>query len=79
MFDLFKGKTIFDLIDYMASNIMLPLGGILIAIFCGWIMSREDAMEELRLMDGKIYFLWHFLIRFFVPVAVGAVLVANAT
>jgi NSS family neurotransmitter:Na+ symporter len=79
MFALFKGKTIFGLIDYTAYNIMLPLGGILIAIFCGWVMSREDAMEELRLMDGKIYFLWRFLIRFVTPIGVGAVLIANAT
>ncbi len=79
MFKLFQDKTLFDLIDYMASNVMLPLGGILIALFCGWVMAREDAREELRLMDGRIYFLWRFLIRFVVPLGVAAVLVVNAT
>jgi NSS family neurotransmitter:Na+ symporter len=78
MFELFKDKTLFDLLDYLTSNIMLPLGGILIAIFSGWVMSREDPGEEPGLMDGKIYFAWRFLIRYVAPVAVAAVLIANA-
>ena len=78
MFKLFEGKTLFDLLDYLTSNIMLPLGGVLIAIFSGWIMASEDARQELKLMHGKVYFAWRFLIRYVAPVGVAAVLIVNA-
>jgi len=78
-FKTFEGKTIFDLIDYLTSNIMLPLGGILIAVFAGWILSRSDTMDELGLSDGVAYRAWQFGMRFLAPVLVAAVLVFNLT
>ena len=78
-FKTFEGKTIFDLIDYLTSNIMLPLGGILIAVFAGWILSRSDTMDELGLSDGLAYRAWQFGMRFLAPVLVAAVLVFNLT
>ncbi len=77
LFALFKDKNLFDLLDYLASNIMLPLGGALIALFAGWFMSRQDILEELGLSDGRAYFVWRFLIRYVAPVGVSAVLIAN--
>jgi NSS family neurotransmitter:Na+ symporter len=76
-FERFKDKTIFDLLDYLATNIMLPVGGLLIAVFVGWIMSRESTLEELGLSEGPVYSTWLFLVRFVCPVAVGAILLAN--
>lgn len=57
------GKTFFDWMDYLTTNISLPLGGILIAIFAGWVMSKQSSQDELK-SDGFIYKLWLFLIRF---------------
>jgi len=63
------GKTIFDLLDFVTSNIMLPLGGLLIAIFAAWVMKKESSRQELEL--GKMGFsLWYFVTRFVTPVAV---------
>ena len=76
-FERFRDKTIFDLLDYLATNILLPVGGLLIAVFVGWIMSRESTMEELGLQKGPFYSTWLFLVRFVCPVAVGAILLAN--
>ncbi len=67
---IFKDKTIFDLLDYLTANIMLPLGGLLIAIFAVWIMSREASMEELDMGNRFGYKLWRFLVRYITPVAV---------
>lgn len=67
---IFKDATIFDLLDYLTANIMLPLGGLLIAIFAVWIMSREASMEELDMGDRIAYKLWRFLVRYITPVAV---------
>ena len=72
---IFRDSTIFDLLDYLTANIMLPLGGLLIAIFAAWTMSRESSMDELNMGDRFFYPLWRFLVRYITPVAVGIVFV----
>ncbi len=49
---MLEGKTIFDLLDFFTANIMLPLGGLLVALFAGWVMSREAMEKELALSPG---------------------------
>lgn len=66
------GKTFFDLIDFLAANIMLPLGGLLIAVFAGWVMRRSSTEDELALPE-RSYSLWRFVIRYITPVAIGVV------
>ncbi|MDQ7017422.1 MAG: sodium-dependent transporter [Gammaproteobacteria bacterium] len=62
-------KTIFDLLDFVTSNIMLPLGGLMIAIFAVWVMKKESSRQELGL--GSVGFsLWYWVTRFVTPVAV---------
>jgi neurotransmitter:Na+ symporter, NSS family len=65
-FQLF-GKTWFDLMDYLTANILLPLGGLLIALFAGWVMSRAATRGELRMGDGLGYRTWRFLVRYVSP------------
>ncbi len=64
------GKTVFDLLDYLTSNIMLPLGGLFIAVFAGWIMKSSSTADELSLGESIAFPLWRFLVRFVTPVAV---------
>ena len=64
------GRTFFDNLDFLTTNILLPLGGLLICIFTAWVMRRKDVLDELELPDGALFELWHFLIRFFAPAAV---------
>lgn len=64
------GRTFFDNLDFLTTNILLPLGGLLIAVFTAWIMKREMLLDELEMPDGPLFQLWHFLIRFFAPAAV---------
>jgi NSS family neurotransmitter:Na+ symporter len=64
------GKTVFDLLDYATTNVMLPLGGLLIAVFAGWFMRRSSSMEELNLGDSGLYRAWHFVIRYVSPVLI---------
>ncbi len=66
-------KTFFDLLDYLTANIMLPLGGLFIAIFAGWIMSKRATQEELHMGDSAPYMLWRFLVRYVTPLAVTVV------
>ncbi len=65
-----EGKSFFDLLDYATSNIMLPLGGILICIFAAWFMSESSRRDELNLKYEGVYRLWRFLARYITPIGV---------
>ncbi|MET0027077.1 MAG: sodium-dependent transporter [Candidatus Thiodiazotropha sp.] len=62
-------KTFFDLLDYLTANILLPLGGLLIAVFAGWVMKQASSRDEFAMRDW-IYRLWWVLIRYISPIAV---------
>jgi NSS family neurotransmitter:Na+ symporter len=72
------GKNFMDLLDFASANVMLPLGGLLIAVFASWIMSEATARDELQMDDHLGYRVWRFLVRYIAPLAVGLVLL-NAT
>ncbi|MCK0069275.1 sodium-dependent transporter [Kordiimonas laminariae] len=69
------GLDIMSVKDYLTNNIMMPLGGMFIAIFVGWFASRKNMMEELA-MEDSTFKIWYFLVRFVCPVAIGAVFVS---
>jgi NSS family neurotransmitter:Na+ symporter len=71
-------QGMFGTLDYLAANWFLPIGGLLIALFVGWVLARGRAREELETGHGPLasYGLWHFLIRFVAPLAVGAIIVS---
>ncbi len=75
--EAFADKNLFDLQDFLAVNIMLPLGGLLIALFVGWAMPSPDTRDELGLTDARTYRLWRFLVRYLCPIAVGGILLSN--
>ncbi len=68
-FQLF-GRTFFSLLDFLTSNIMLPLGGLFVAIFAAWVVKAEISRGELAIRRPFAYTLWRFLVRYIVPVAV---------
>jgi NSS family neurotransmitter:Na+ symporter len=47
------GKTMFDLYDFLTSNVLLPLGGLFIAIFVGWVWGFDQIRQALS-NDGAI-------------------------
>ena len=65
------------IIDFTVSNLIMPIGGLLLAIFVGWIVSRDSLRDELALPEGGIFAIWHVLIKFLVPIALVVVLVAG--
>jgi len=76
-FETFANMTVFDLLEYLTTRIMLPVGGILIAIFAGWIMLRTASREEFGDSSSALYAPWRFLVRYVCPLAVAAVLLAS--
>lgn len=65
-----KENGFFDIFDILTSNIMLPIGGLLVAIFAAWLMSRSSTVDELGLDDGLAYQAWRFAVRYVAPVGV---------
>ncbi len=63
-------KTPFDLLDYLTSNLMMPAGGLMVALIAGWALARKVTCEELGLGDGPIFMLWRGLVRYIVPLAI---------
>jgi NSS family neurotransmitter:Na+ symporter len=73
---VFQDMTIYDATDYVASNVLLPVGAMLTAVIAGWIMTRDTAQEELGIRHRSVFELWRFLIRYIAPIAIGLLLVA---
>jgi NSS family neurotransmitter:Na+ symporter len=73
--------TIFNFMDYLASNICLPVGGLCITIFVGWFWGRENALPEIkqgaRGVPGWVFSSWRFLIRFVAPILISLVLLSS--
>lgn len=70
----FLAGTIFDNVDYLTSNIMLPLGGLLITVFAGWVMCRNSTSDELG-NSGGLFKSWRVLARFIAPIGILLVLI----
>ena len=68
---------IFDFLDFITANIMLPLSGLLIAVYAGWVLTQKMTRDELALGSSGAYSAWQFTIRFIAPVAVAVIFVVN--
>lgn len=70
------GYTIWGLFEFVSADIMLPVGGLLIVLFVGFIMGRKRVMEELTNAGTRkegISRVLLFLIRFIAPVGIALV------
>lgn len=71
------GLTIFNLFDFVTSNIMLPVGGMLIAIFVGWIIDRQVLAHQLSPAPRFLCRLITFSLRYISPLAILLVFLNN--
>jgi neurotransmitter:Na+ symporter, NSS family len=68
------GLPILDAVDQGVSNFVLPLGGLLIAVFVGWVLKRSDTLEDCDLAGSRVGSVWLILVRVVVPGAVAIIL-----
>ncbi|KMT66368.1 sodium-dependent transporter [Catenovulum maritimum] len=59
-------KSLFDWLDYLTANLMLPIGGLLICIFAAWVVKAEAFKSELKVSD-KVFSIIQFLLRWLAP------------
>ena len=64
---VFEGKTIFDSLDFLAANILLLIGGLLISVFIGWFVPKQIKLDEIGVDEGLFFNFWQFMIRFVIP------------
>ena len=66
------GKTFFDIFDFVSSNILLPLGGLFIAVFIGFFVKRDDVKTELanqgKIKTGVVVDIFFFIVRYVTPI-----------
>jgi len=70
-FSLIGDRNFLDSMDFIANQILLPLGGMLIAIFVGWFMKKSFIEDELGPINTYLYVLWRFFVKFIAPACVG--------
>ena len=72
------GKTFFDLADYAVSNVLMPIGALLISIFVSWVIKKSIVYQELakgsRMKNG-IFQVWHALLRYIIPIFIIVVMI----
>jgi len=76
------GVGFFDFFDILTDKIFLAIGGMLLAIFVGWVMKKEDLKDELT-NGGTVAFglfdVWYSLIKYVIPVAIAIVAFVGIT
>ena len=76
------GLGLFDFADTFASNVLLTLGGLLVVLFVGWKMSRDDVRDEFtnggtKVWNARLFDFFWFLIRFVAPIGVAVLFISN--
>lgn len=70
----FFNKGFFDWFDYISSNILMPIGGLLIVLFVGWFSNKDDVRMELTnndtLKNGALIEIYYFVARYITPVLI---------
>lgn len=77
---LIFGKNFFDLFDYVSSNILLPLGGMLSSVFVGWLVDRKIVKSEFLGVNPSrfkraVVAIVVFCLKFIAPVGIGVVFI----
>ncbi len=69
----------FGLMDMLATNYLLPLGGLFVAIFAGWLLTHQERQAEVpaSALSPSLYLVWVFLLRFVAPIAVTIILLQS--
>ena len=62
--------NIFEMLDYLTSNILLPMGGIMITIYVSWLISKESIDSELNIRSTILRRIWYLSARIIAPLAV---------
>jgi NSS family neurotransmitter:Na+ symporter len=67
------GRNAFELMDFFTANLVIPIGGFLIAVFSGWVLSSDSLRDELGLADSGWFRALRVILRYVAPIAIALV------
>jgi len=70
----FGSRNFFDWVDFITASIMLPAGGLLMAVFVGYVIEKERIVSVLKPHLGIFFEAWYFSLRYIVPLALVVVM-----
>ena len=73
-FQIFS-MSFLDFMDFLTNSIMLPLGGLFIALLVGWILSENFVKEEMKIKNELYWKIWINLTRYVAPILIGLVFI----
>jgi NSS family neurotransmitter:Na+ symporter len=73
-FNRYSGKTVFDISDDIASNMLLPIGALLTSVYVGWLIDRRIVATQMAESSPSAQRLTVLMLRFVCPVAIAVVL-----
>jgi NSS family neurotransmitter:Na+ symporter len=70
------GKNFFDWVDYVTAAIMLPIGGLIMAVFVGYVVPQSEVERVMKPQLGWAYGAWYFSLRYITPIAMFVVMLS---
>ncbi len=74
------GRPVFDLMDFVSSNVLLPVGGLLIVIFVGWKFGKQKFFDEVTnegTLKSALVKIFFFIIKYLAPLAIAVVFISG--
>ena len=71
------GHDLNGILDFLSSQITLPIGGLLIALFIGWRVGENTLRSELSDLSNANFVAWQLLIRYPLPIAIILILITG--
>jgi NSS family neurotransmitter:Na+ symporter len=75
--DRFADFGYFEILEYLTANIMMPLSGLLLAVFVGWLVKPEMISAELQMKNPAVFRIWFWLLRWVAPVSIALILYSS--
>ena len=72
-----QGRTVFSILDYLVSNLILPINALMIALFAGWAIGSARMRKDIGIQSDLSWALWQFSVRLLAPVAILCMFITN--
>jgi NSS family neurotransmitter:Na+ symporter len=76
-FEKFADFGYFEILDYLTANVMMPLSGLLLAVFVGWLIKPEMIREEVQMKNPALFRIWFWLLRWVAPISIALILYSS--
>jgi NSS family neurotransmitter:Na+ symporter len=76
-FERYADFGYFEILDYLTANIMMPVCGLLLALFVGWMIKPEAILKEVDIKNPHLFKAWFWLLRWVAPVSIALIIYSS--